>query len=191
MLCPVPAMAGMNVDIHISLPPAIVYAEPPELIVLPETYIYVVPDIEADIYFHDGWWWRPWHGQWYRSRSYNSGWSYYRNVPVFARQIPSGWRNQYRERRWKGYKWDIQRLPQQQVEQNWNGWEKNRHWEKQQKWGVKELQMRPQTRQPFHEVQSRQPHPNSRDVSPRHPKKNGKHDKNQKHQENQGHNNRN
>lgn len=191
-LCPLPAMAGMDVDIHILLPPAIVYAEPPELIVLPETYIYAVPDIEADIYFHDGWWWRPWDGHWYRSRSYSSGWSHYQNVPVFARQIPSGWRNEYRERRWKGHKWHIQRLPQRQVQQNWNGWEKNRHWEKQQTWGVRELHMRPQSQQRFQEVQSRQPQPNNRKISPQHPKKyykqdnDDKHDKNQKSRENKG-----
>ena len=42
---PVPTMAGVSVDVSIGLPP-IVFAAPPEVIVLPDTIgVYVVPDI--------------------------------------------------------------------------------------------------------------------------------------------------
>ena len=134
-----PTMAGVDVDVSISLPPPIVFAAPPEVIVIPETYVYVVPDVDADIFFYNGWWWRPWEGRWYRSRYYNSGWGYYQSVPSFYRGIPSGWRNDYRDHRWGGHPWNYQRIPHQQLQQNWSSWEKNRHWEKQQTWGVQGL----------------------------------------------------
>ncbi|KGO33028.1 MAG: hypothetical protein ACWGKN_07705 [Desulfoprunum sp.] len=157
---PLPTTARTDRDIHVSLPPAIVYAEPPQLIVLPETYVYVVPDLEMDVFFYDGWWWRPWEGRWYRSRSYDTGWSDYNGVPTFYREIPSTWRNDYREHRWRGHRWDIQPIPHQQVQQNWSSWEKNRHWEKQHTWGVQDLQIRPQSGQP-----DRQMHPQIRPQS--------------------------
>ena len=83
IVVPVPTMAGVDVNVNIALPPPIVFSAPPELIVLPETYVYVVPDVAADIFFYNGWWWRPWEGRWYRSRNYNSGWAYYQRVPIF------------------------------------------------------------------------------------------------------------
>ncbi|MCG7852783.1 MAG: hypothetical protein MIO92_09700, partial [Methanosarcinaceae archaeon] len=60
-----------------NLPPPIPFAAPPELIVLPETYVYVAPDIDVDLFFWNGWWWRPWEGRWFRSRNYNRDWGYY------------------------------------------------------------------------------------------------------------------
>ena len=80
-----PTMARADVDVHvgIGLPLPIVFGGPPRLVVLPETYVYVVPDIEVDLFFHNGWWWRPWQGHWYRSRHYNSGWGYYQGVSIF------------------------------------------------------------------------------------------------------------
>jgi len=61
-------LAAVDIHISIPLPPPIVFPGPPELIVIPDTYVYVVPDIDADIFFGDGWWWRLWEGRWYRSR---------------------------------------------------------------------------------------------------------------------------
>ncbi len=144
---PAQALAAVNVDVSISLPPPIVFAAPPALVVLPETYIYVVPDAEVDIFFYDGWWWRPWQGRWYRSHSYSSGWGYYRSVPSFYRQIPSTWRNDYREHRWRGHQWDYRPIPHHEVQQNWKGWKKDKHWEKQNTWGVRDLKPRTQARQ--------------------------------------------
>jgi len=143
----VPIPTSAQVGISISLPPPIVFAAPPEVIVIPETYIYVVPEIEEDIFFYSGWWWRPWQGRWYRSRHYDSGWVYYRSVPSFHRRIPSGWRNDYRERRWRGNQWNHERIPYQQLQQNWKGWEKRRYWEKEKTWGVEGLKARSQSRQ--------------------------------------------
>jgi hypothetical protein len=169
---PAPAMAEVNVDINISLPPPIVFAAPPELVVLPETYVYVVPDADVDIFFYGGWWWRPWEGRWYRSRYYDSGWGYYRSVPSFYVQIPSGWRNDYREHRWRGQQWNYQRVPHQQVQQNWKGWEKNKHWEKQNTWGVQGLKPNTRSQQPSKAVQTKSEtfKPQVREVQPRQPR---------------------
>jgi len=163
-LLPVPTMARVDVSVGISLPP-IVFAAPPALIVLPGTYIYVVPDYDEDIFFYGGWWWRPWRGHWYRSRHYNSGWGYYQSVPSFYGWIPSSWRNDYRNHRWGGHQWNYQRIPQQQVQRNWQGWEKNKHWEKQNTWGVQGLKPQTRSQQPSQAVQPRpQARPQSRDI---------------------------
>ena len=140
---PMTARAEVFVDINIGLPPVIEFAEPPELIVLPGTYVYVAPDVDADIFFYGGWWWRPWEGHWYRSRHYGSGWVTYRNVPSFYRGIHPGWRDDYRAHQWQGRRWDYQRIPQQELNRNWKGWEKNKHWEQKQRWGVEGYRPQP------------------------------------------------
>jgi hypothetical protein len=150
IVVPIPTMAmGGRVDVGVSipLPPLIEFSAPPEMVVIPETYVYAVPDLDVDIFFYDGWWWRPWEGRWYRSRNYSSGWSYYKNTPSFYSGIPSGWRNDYREHRWSGHQWDYQRIPHQQVQKNWNNWKKSRYWEKQNTWGVKDLKSRTRSQQ--------------------------------------------
>jgi hypothetical protein len=141
---PAPAMAEVNVNVGIALPPPILFPAPPALIVLPETYVYIVPDVDDDLFFYNGWWWRPWEGRWYRSRYYGSGWVFYQRVPFFYSRIPSGWRNDYRDHRWQGRQWNYERIPHQELQRNWRTWERDRHWEKQQTWGVQGL--RPRTR---------------------------------------------
>jgi hypothetical protein len=130
------------------LPPRIAFAAAPEVVVIPGTYVYGVPDVDVDIFFYQGWWWRPWEGRWYRSQNYNSGWSHYGSVPSFYREIPSGWRNDYRKHRWGVYRWDYQRIPHQQVQRNWSNWEKSKYWEKHNTWGVKGFKPRGQSQQP-------------------------------------------
>jgi hypothetical protein len=179
MAVPIPTMAMGRVDVGVSipLPPPIGFAGPPEMVVIPETYIYVVPDSDEDIFFYSGWWWRPWNGRWYRSQNYSSGWGYYQGIPSFYVSVPSGWRNDYRQRRWGGHEWNYQRIPQQQVQQNWQGWERDRHWEKQNTWGVRDLrprtrsqqpsqtvQPKPQARPQYREVQQQQSRPQARDI---------------------------
>ena len=163
------AMAGGEVGVRVALPPPIVFAQPPEVVVIPETYVYAVPDVAVDIFFYIGWWWRPWEGNWYRSRDYNSGWVYYQSVPSFYAGIPSSWRNDYRDRRWRGHQWNHQRIPHQHLQRNWNNWEKNRHWEKQQTWGVQGLKPGPRSHQPSREVRPPQSRPQYREGQPQRP----------------------
>ena len=142
---PITTMAGVNIGIGISLPPPIVFEAPPDVIVMPDTNdVYVVPDIDVDMFFWNGWWWRPWEGRWYRSHYYNRGWAYYNNVPSFYFDVDPGWRGYYRDRNWYGHRWNYERIPNRRLQQNWKSWHNNRHWERQATWGVRSYQPRPQ-----------------------------------------------
>jgi hypothetical protein len=124
------AQIGVSVNVNVPLPPPIVFAAPPEVVVLPETNVYVVPDVEADIFFSGGWWWRPWQGRWYRSRYYDRGWVFFRAAPPpFYRRVPPGWRNDYHQHRWRGQEWKHERIPHGDMQRNWRGWERDRHWQ--------------------------------------------------------------
>ncbi|PKN19631.1 MAG: hypothetical protein CVU71_04455 [Deltaproteobacteria bacterium HGW-Deltaproteobacteria-6] len=96
---PAPATAEVNVHIGVPAPPAVVLPALPALVVIPETYIYAAPDIEEDVFFYRGWWWRSRNGHWYRSKQYNSDWTPYRQVPSFYRQVPATWRDDYQNHR--------------------------------------------------------------------------------------------
>lgn len=139
---PVSAMAGVSVHVNIPLPPPIIFPAPPELVVIPETNVYSVPDVQEDIFFYGGWWWRPWEGRWYRSQYYDRGWAHYRGVPSFHGNVPPAWRDHYRDKQWNGHQWQQQRVPQKDVQRNWRGWEKNKYWEKHNSWGVQGIQQK-------------------------------------------------
>lgn len=144
IVLPIPTMAGVDISIGISLPPPIVFEAPPDVIVMPDTIgVYVVPDIEADLFFWNGWWWRTWQGRWYRSHYYNRGWAYYNNIPSFYFDVDPGWRGYYRGHNWYGHRWNYERIPHRRLQQNWKIWNNNRHWERQGTWGVQRYQPRP------------------------------------------------
>ena len=128
----------------ISLPPIGFYG-PPDVVVMPDTDdVYFVPDIDVDMFFWNGWWWRPWEGRWYRSQYYDRGWAYYNNVPSFYYDVDPGWRGYYRDRNWYGHRWDYDRIPHPRLQQDWESWHNNRYWERQRTWGVQGYQPRPQ-----------------------------------------------
>jgi len=57
IIVPVPTVAEVNVNIGFALPPPVVFAAAPEVIVVPDAYgVYAVPDIDVDIFFWNGWW---------------------------------------------------------------------------------------------------------------------------------------
>jgi hypothetical protein len=145
IVVPIPTMAEVNISIGFPLPPPIVFAAPPAVIVVPDAYgVYAVPDIEVDIFFWNGWWWRPWEGRWYRSHYYNRGWAYYNSVPRFYYDIDPGWRGYYRDRNWYGHRWNYERIPYERLHSNWKNWNSNRYWERQRTWGVQSYKPRPQ-----------------------------------------------
>jgi hypothetical protein len=144
IIVPIPTMAAVDISIGISLPPQIVFAAPPQVIVIPDTFVYAAPDIDVDLFFWNGWWWRPWEGRWYRSHYYDRGWAYYNNVPSFYFDVDPGWRRHYRDHDWYGHRWNYERIPYKRLQQNWKTWDKNRHWERQVKWGVESYKPRPQ-----------------------------------------------
>jgi len=137
--------AEVHLSINFAVPEPVVFASAPEVIVLPDTNnVYVVPESDIDIFFWNGWWWRPWEGRWYRSRSYNRGWGYYNNVPSFYYDVDPGWRDAYRDRNWSGHRWNYERIPHQRLQRDWKKWHTNQYWQRNKTWGVESYQPRPQ-----------------------------------------------
>jgi hypothetical protein len=142
---PVSAMAAVDISIGISLPPPIVFQAPPEVIVMPDTDdVYVVPTVDVDLFFWNGWWWRRWEGRWYRSQYYDRDWGYYDSVPIFYFDVDPVWRGYVGAHNWYVHRWDYQPIPLQRLLQSWQGWHNDRHWERQGTWGVQNYQARPQ-----------------------------------------------
>jgi len=113
---------GVNINIGTNLP-SVRFAAPPDLVVIPGTYVYLVPDIDADVLYFQGYWWRPYEGRWYRSQEYNGPWS-----RLEAERVPGGLRalpQDYRHRLTPGY----ERMPHEDVRRNWKQWEKEKHWD--------------------------------------------------------------
>lgn len=128
-------------------PPPLVLQAPPEVIVMPDTDdVYVVPDVSVELFFWNGWWWRQWDGRWYRSHSYDRGWTHYSSVPTFYYDVDPDWRHRYRNRDWYGYRWNYERIPNQRLQQNWKYWHDSRHWERQRTWGVQGYKTAPEQR---------------------------------------------
>ncbi len=136
-LVPISAMAGVSININIPLPPPIAFAAPPDVIVMPETEgVYVAPNIDVDLFFWDGFWWRLWEGRWYRSAYYDRDWVYYDAVPRFYFNIDPHWRTYYHNHNWYGHEWHYQRIPYQRLHENWKTWQTKRSWGGQKTWGV-------------------------------------------------------
>jgi hypothetical protein len=120
--------ARVNVNIGINIP-AYTFAAPPPLVVIPGTYVYGVPDIDLEILFYHGYWYRPYEGRWYRARYYNGPWAFLAPARVpsvliglppdyYYRHIPAGHR----------------RIPYGEFTRNWRQWERNRYWERDEAW---------------------------------------------------------
>jgi hypothetical protein len=117
------SMAGVYLDIGTDAPLSqMVIPAPPAVIEVPGTYVYYVPNVEVDIFFYHGHWYRPYHGWWYWSKGYNGPWVIIRNdrVPYILRHMPPDFRLMSRYQDRIRY-WDLNR--------NWRAWERERHWE--------------------------------------------------------------
>jgi len=115
--------AGLNVNINIGPPPVYVIPAPPEVVVIPRTYVYYVPNIEVDIIFYHGYWYRPHKEYWYRSRGYNGPWVYIvrEKIPVVILNLPPDYRHIP-----PGHT----RIPYGQLKKEWKNWEKGKYWDK-------------------------------------------------------------
>jgi hypothetical protein len=116
------AQAEVSVNINIPLP-GVVIAEPPALVVIPGTYAYFAPDVDVDIIFYQGYWYRPYMGRWHVSANYNGPWKFVpaQRVPRTLVSLPPNYRHTP-----PGH----QRMPYGQVKRNWRTWEQDRHWDK-------------------------------------------------------------
>ena len=128
LLGPSISAAEVNVNIGVFAPPPVYRAPaPPPVIVIPGTYVYRVPDIEVEILFYHGYWYRPYEGRWYRGSSYNGPWAYIAppRVPRVIVELPPDYR-----RIPPGHT----RIPYGQLKKNWRGWERDRYWENDREW---------------------------------------------------------
>lgn len=118
---PAIAHAKVSVSVQVGLPPFVIPA-PPGMIVIPGSYVYYPPDVDVDIFFYRGYWYRPHHGHWYRARHYNGPWRSIavNRVPRAVIAVPHGFRQGPRH----------EHIPYGQVKKNWRGWERNRHWDR-------------------------------------------------------------
>jgi hypothetical protein len=91
-----PARAEVSVNINIG-PPPIVVAEPPAVVMVPQSRVYFVPDPHIDVFFYGGYWWSPRGQQWYRARAYNGPWGMIeqRRVPRSVIYVPRDYRARY------------------------------------------------------------------------------------------------
>jgi hypothetical protein len=113
--------ARVNVNIGVALPP-LVFAGPPDLVVVPgAAYVYMVPDM-AGLYFYGGFWYRIYDGRWYRSRLYSGPWNFMvaSRVPRVVVGIPPDYYRHFPA----GY----HRIPWGDVRRNWRAWDSRRHW---------------------------------------------------------------
>ncbi len=117
-----------TVRVAVPLPPPIPFPAPPEVVVLPETEVYVVPSVTEEIFFYNGYWWRPWNGRWYRSLRYDRGWGVFAGVPGWYGGIPHDWRDNYRHHLWGGHPWNYHHISHNDLHRNWRTWHNTGHW---------------------------------------------------------------
>jgi len=93
--------ADFGVSIGIGLPPPpVAFIPPPALQVIPGTPVYYAPEINRQLYFYSGNWYRLYNGYWYRAAYNNGPWTYLAppGVPaVFNRFSPRYYVNPPRE----------------------------------------------------------------------------------------------
>ncbi len=121
------AAARVSVNINIGAPPAFVLPAPPEVAVIPGTYVYFIPGIAADILFYHGYWYRPYDGHWFFSLSYNGPWEHITvsSLPRPLIALPPDYRSLPPA---SGY------IVYGQLERNWRRWERGRYWDRDRDW---------------------------------------------------------
>jgi hypothetical protein len=95
-----PARAEVSVSINLG-PPPIVVAEPPGVVLIPQSQVYFVPDPQIDVFFYGGYWWSPRGDRWYRARAYNGPWGVIERsrVPRAVIYVPGDYRARYERER--------------------------------------------------------------------------------------------
>jgi hypothetical protein len=118
-----PSGATAGVRINVPLPPPLVIPAPPPMFVIPGTYVYFAPEVDVDVLFYHGYWYRPYQGHWYRSGTYNGKWAYIvpDRVPRVLINLPPDYRR---------VSPGLRRIPHGELRKNWKAWERDKHWEK-------------------------------------------------------------
>jgi hypothetical protein len=109
------------------LPPLVLPAPPP-VFHIPGTYAYFAPDVDAELFFYDGHWYRRHEGGWYRSSRYSGPWGF-----VAAKRIPGVLINLKPE--YRNVPPGQRRISYIQLKKNWKTWQRHKHWDKPRKPG--------------------------------------------------------
>src|SRR5664279_4703470 len=72
----------------IEAPPPVEFAQPPELVPIPGRYVYFVPNIDFDLFFYQGYWFRTYKKNWLRSDNYAGSWERVSQVPYTLIDLP-------------------------------------------------------------------------------------------------------
>lgn len=94
------ARGEVSVNVNVG-PPPIAVAEPPEVVLVPGSRVYYVPEVPYDVFYYSGYWWSPRGDRWYRARAYDGPWRVVsrRVVPSPVYRVPRDYRQVYvRER---------------------------------------------------------------------------------------------
>ena len=121
MITPTVTTAEVNVSVSIPLP-GLVISSPPDMAVVPGTYVYYPSEVSADIFFYEGHWYRSHHNGWYIANGYNGPWRTVGagHVPRAVMNVPHGYR---------GMRPQYDRIAHDDMRKNWRGWERERHWD--------------------------------------------------------------
>ena len=128
LLMPADGFSG-NVDLNIGIgigaptPPAVVISAPPAVYPIPDSYAYYAPDVGFQLFFHSGYWYRPYNGYWYRAAYYNGPWNYMppSRVPVVFSHLPHDYYKMHPGQR---------PIPYGHLKEHWREWERGHHrWE--------------------------------------------------------------
>jgi hypothetical protein len=121
----VPLVSSAEVNVSIGIPAPFVFAEPPDLVVVPsdDVDVYMVPDTPG-LYFYNNWWFRFDDGRWYRARSYNGRWAHIdrHRVPRYVIDVPPDY--------WRHLPREYHRIHYGDFHRHWRSWGRDRHWRK-------------------------------------------------------------
>lgn len=102
-------------------PPGVKFEGPPEVVAIPGRYVYFVSDIDFDLLFFHGQWYRPYKGRWFRAENYAGPWEYVRGVPSALTDLPPDHRTIP-----PGYS----RIPYDELQKNWKRWEREKYFDR-------------------------------------------------------------
>jgi len=75
--------------------------EPREMVMIPDSRVYFVPNLSFDLFFYNNYWWSQRGNNWYRSSNYNGPREIVeqRNVPTPVSRVPKDYRSRYENQR--------------------------------------------------------------------------------------------
>ncbi len=113
------------INVTIGTPPPLVISAPPEVEVIPGTYVYFAPGFGVDLFFYDGLWYREFEGRWFSCASYDGPWAFIASPPAVLVSLPAD----FRVIAAAG-----PRIPYWQLRSNWRAWHRDNYWARRTFW---------------------------------------------------------